>query len=380
MKIGIIGRTNVGKSTMYKALTLEEVAVEDRPFTTIDPNRGIGYVNVDCPEKEFHTKCNPHNAPCIDGTRYVPVEIIDVAGLIEGASSGKGLGTKFLSEAMEADALIEVIDISGKTDGSGMKTEGYDPGRDIEMVRTELISWMGSIILRYKPKSGEDKVNNIYRGLSGLRINQETIKNGIKDLGIKEVDETAAGKLAEYILSRDKPIVIACNKMDATPELDKKISDLKNRFGYEFVPCSAAAELTLKEAEKHGYVSYNGKTDFAVIKTDNSEQEKALTTIKNILKKYNGTGVRQLLEKVIFTVKSYKVVFPVVDEKRLTDGNGRILPDAYLVRNGATPREVAGMIHSDFAEKYKGAIDCRTGLKIKNDEPVKNGQIIKIIV
>ncbi len=380
MKIGIIGRTNVGKSTLFKALTLEEVAVEDRPFTTIDPNRGVGYVNFDCPEKEFHTKCNPHNAPCVDGTRYIPLELIDVAGLIEGAGEGRGLGSKFLSEAMEADALIEVIDISGKTDGAGMKTEDYDPGRDISMVKEELKVWLKSIILRYRPKSGEDIVNNIYKGLTGLKMNRDTVKMGIKELDIKELNDATAEKLAEYMIEKDKPVIVACNKMDTTPDLDKKLADLRSRFKYTFVPCSAAAELTLKEAEKHGYIKYNEKSDFTVIKAGDSEQKKALDIIKRITQKFSGTGIAELVKEAVFMVKKYKVVFTVEDEKKLTDGNGRVLPDAYLVAPEHTPRDVAGLVHSDFVEKYKGAIDCRTGLKIKNDEPVKNGQVIKIIV
>ncbi len=379
MKIGIIGRTNVGKSTLFKSLTLEDIAIEDRPFTTIEPNYGIGYATIECPEKYFNVKCNPHNAPCVDGTRFIPIKIIDVAGLIEGASEGKGLGNKFLSEIMEADAIIEVIDISGNTDSSGNKTKNFDPGKDIEMVDNEIKKWLASIILRSRYVGKEDLSEVIFKNLSGVNINYSTVKQVVKEFNIKVIDENSADKLASEIMKRDKPILVLCNKIDSIDDPAERINGLKSRFSYEFMPCSAAAELTIKEAEKNGFIKV---TDGRIerLKSLTAEQEKAIGIIENIIKKYNGTGVREAINTLVFKLKGYKAVFPVEDEKKLTDGFGRILPDAYLVPNNATPIDVAEMIHSDIAKNYKGAIDCKTGLKIKNDMPVKNGQVIKILV
>ncbi len=379
MKVGIIGRTNVGKSTYFKALTLEDVEIEDRPFTTIEPNHGIGYVTIPCPEKEFKTKCSPHNAPCENGIRYVPIEVIDVAGLVAKASEGKGLGNKFLSDAMEADALIEVIDISGTTDGSGSRTTGYDPGKDVAMVKEELIKWVASIISRANIKSGTDPAESIYKNLSGLKFGIETVKDAMKTLSIKSLDENAALALSEYILKKDKPMVIACNKMDATLDVNTVLEDLKKRFDYTFMPCSAAAELTLKEAHKHGFIKYS-ENEFIPVKELNQEQKKGLAIISSIIKKYGSTGVQNVVNTLIFYLMGAKVVFTVEDEKKLTDGRGRILPDAYIVGAEATPKDVALLVHSEIAKNYKGALDCRTGLRVKNDEPVKNGQVLKIIV
>lgn len=379
MKVGIIGRTNVGKSTFFKALTLENVAIEDRPFTTIGPNKGVGYIHIKCPEKEFGVKCQPHNAPCINGARLVPLEIIDVAGLISGASEGRGLGNKFLSDTMEADGLIEVVDISGKTNGEGAPAVEYDSGNDVQMVKNELELWITSIILRSRARPREGLAEAVYRNLSGLKIPLSIIKDGVKKLDIDSIEERTAASLSAYVLAEAKPMVVACNKMDAAKDLNEKLERLKKSYDYDFIPCSAAAELTLKEAEKHGFIEYE-LNDFKVLKELDSAQIAALDTIRTIIKRNDGTGVQTALNKLLFEKMRCKVVFTVEDEKRLCDGRGRILPDAYIVTENTTPRDVAGLIHSDVAANYKGAIDCRTSLKIKNDEPVKNGQILKILV
>ncbi len=379
MKVGIIGRTNVGKSTFFKSLTLEDVQIEDRPFTTIEPNKGIGYVTIKCPEKEFNTKCTPHNSPCVNGIRFVPLEIIDVAGLIEGANKGRGLGNKFLSDAMEADGLIQVIDISGKTDGAGNPTANYDPKKDLEMVKKELESWIKSIILRIRLRGTEDISEAVYKALSGLKFKFSTVKEAVKAMNVKTLDEASAGLISDYVLSKDKPMVIAANKMDATENLKERLADLRSNFKYSIISCSAAAELTLKEANKHGFIDYS-ENSIKIKKELNKDQIKAVDILNQIIKKYGNTGVQQALNELVFGLMKNKVVFTVEDEKKLSDSRGRILPDSYIVGPNATPQDVAEIIHSDIAKNYKGAIDCRTGLKVKNDEPVKNEQILKIIV
>lgn len=369
----------MGKSTLFKALTLEEVEIEDRPFTTIEPNKGVGYVTVECPEKYFNVKCNPHNAPCIDGIRFVPINIIDVAGLVEGASEGKGLGNKFLSDIMEADAIIEVIDISGNTDSNGNKTKDFDPAIDIEMVDNEIKKWIASIILRSRYVGKDDIADIIFKNVSGINIKYSTVKEVVKELNIKEINEDTAFNMASLMMEKDKPILILCNKMDSVEDLEERIKKLKERFHYDFMACSAAAELTIKEAEKSGFIRFKDNK-IERLKELSNDQEKAINIIEKIIKKYGGTGVREALNHLVFELKGYKVVFPVEDEKKLTDSIGRILPDAYLVEKDATPKDVAAMIHSDIAKNYKGAIDCKTNLKVKNDAPVKNGQVLKILI
>lgn len=90
-------------------------------FTTIDPQRAIGYLQIDCACKRFNLtdKCRPNYGGCTEGRRSVPIELLDVAGLVPGAHEGKGLGNKFLDDLRHADALIHVVDVSGTTDAEG---------------------------------------------------------------------------------------------------------------------------------------------------------------------------------------------------------------------------------------------------------------------
>jgi len=115
MLIGVVGKTNVGKSTLFKASTLAEVEIFNRPFVTIKPNHGCGFVKVKCVETEFNTKCQPKTGYCLDSNRFVAIDLLDVAGLVPGAHKGEGLGTQFLDDLSQADVLIHVIDISGST-------------------------------------------------------------------------------------------------------------------------------------------------------------------------------------------------------------------------------------------------------------------------
>ena len=106
MLIGIAGKTNTGKTTLFGAATLVDAEISNRVFTTIEPNKGVTYVRTDCPCKELGLKCNPVNSKCVNGFRFVPVKVVDIAGLVPDAHLGKGLGNQFLSDIMEASALI----------------------------------------------------------------------------------------------------------------------------------------------------------------------------------------------------------------------------------------------------------------------------------
>jgi ribosome-binding ATPase YchF (GTP1/OBG family) len=119
MLLGLIGKANVGKSTFFNAATDLDVQRGNYPFTTIAPNVGVTYARVGCVCREFGIQDNPVHSFCINGTRFIPVKLMDIAGLIPGASKGKGLGNKFLDDARQADALIHVVDAAGSTDTVG---------------------------------------------------------------------------------------------------------------------------------------------------------------------------------------------------------------------------------------------------------------------
>ena len=118
-------------------------------FTTIDPQRAIGYLRIDCACARYSItdKCRPNYGSCIDGKRSVPVELLDVAGLVPGAHEGKGLGNKFLDDLRHADALVHVVDVSGTTDAEGKATRGYDPSQDILWLRSEIVRWIEGNLL-----------------------------------------------------------------------------------------------------------------------------------------------------------------------------------------------------------------------------------------
>jgi len=148
MHIGLLGKTNVGKSTFFSAATETPVQIGNFPFTTIKPNIGVAFVRTDCACKHFEIA---HENPfCIDGIRLVPVKIIDIAGLVPGAHEGKGLGNQFLDDARQAEALIHVVDISGSTDiqGQPVPVGNHDPLEDIKFVEYEFDQWFKNILER----------------------------------------------------------------------------------------------------------------------------------------------------------------------------------------------------------------------------------------
>src|SRR3989344_3018301 len=148
MLIGVVGKANVGKSTLFKAMTMADVLIANYPFATIEPNKGFGFVRIPCVDAFFGTQCNPRVGYCEEHNRFVPVEIVDVAGLVPGAHEGKGMGNHFLDDLRPADALIHVVDISGGTNEKGDPVEpgSYDPLNDIRFLETELDMWYLQIL------------------------------------------------------------------------------------------------------------------------------------------------------------------------------------------------------------------------------------------
>lgn len=393
MLIGIVGKPNVGKSTFFKASTLAEVAIAPYPFTTIKANEGVGFVKVKCPDVELKTKCKPNHGFCIGEWRFIPVKLLDVAGLVPGAHLGKGLGNKFLDDLRQADVLIHVVDASGLTNEEGKPTQDYDITKDIKFLEDEINKWFYGIVgenwkvLARKAQISEEKpVDILANQFSGLKINQNMVKEAMRNCGLNENFATWKDeKLFEFVreLRRlSKPLIIAANKCDM-PKAKENIEKLRKEFQHLLViPCSAESELALREAARDGKINYvAGEKSFSASDDKlNEQQKKALNFVQEkILNVYNATGVQQCLNEALFSLLQYIVVYPVENENHFTDSKGNVLPDAILLPEGSTALELAFAIHTDIGNKFVAAIDARSHKRLAKEYALKNNDIIRIM-
>ncbi len=364
ISVGIVGKPNTGKSTFFSAATLVPVEIASYPFTTIKPNRGIGYLRAPCVCKEFNVKDNPKNSICLDGIRLVPVELIDCAGLVPGAWQGRGLGNRFLDEIRKADALIHIVDAAGATDSEGKicKPGSHDPAEDVKFLETEITMWLTQILKRDWPRmartaesGAEDIVSLLETRLSGLAIRRNHIIEALRKTDLNTEKPTLWNdddliKFLDVLRSISKPMLIAANKIDL-PTAEENAERLKE-LGYMVIPCCAEAELALRRAAEKSLIDYRpGDCNFTIKKPEEltETQGKALKVIQErILQKFGSTGVQEAINMAFLKLLNMIVVYPVEDLEHLSDHNGRVLPDAYLVPYGTTARQLAYIIHTEL--------------------------------
>ena len=394
LHLGLIGKPNCGKSTFFSAATLVEVPIANYPFTTIEANKGITYFRTKCPCKELGIECNPQNSKCIKGTRLVPVQVLDVAGLVPGASEGKGLGNKFLDDLRQASVLVHIIDLSGSTDEEGKEIgQGeHDPAEDILFLEKEIDSWLAGIIKGQWEKFArkvqfqrEDLYKFAGESLAGIGFTEEHIHAAVTELGLdkdKPLDWT--GKelegFASALRQQGKPIVIAANKADKKNACEN-LKKLKERFpSLEIIECSAETELALRKAEKAGVIEYTpGKGDLKIVRELSEKQKKGLEFIeKQVLEKIGSTGIQRVIDSAISKLDLI-TVYPVEDENKYTDKKGNILPDAKLVKKGTTPIDLAYLIHTDIGENFIAAVDAKTKRRLGKDAELQDGAVVKIV-
>jgi len=393
--VGVVGKPNVGKSTFFAAATLKDVPIADYPFTTIQPNIGVAHLKTQCVCREMGVTDNPRNSACVNGVRLIPVKIVDVAGLVEGASKGKGLGNQFLDDVRQADALIQVVDASGSTDLEGRKVPPgtHDPVGDIAMVEREFDLWMFGIVkkdwekaARSVEQTGGKIVEHLADRLSGLSVTFGDVELVVLRLHLRTEKPTAWSdeqimQLVVETRKLTKPSLVAANKADL-PSSSVNIESLR-KTGRRIVPCASEAELLLRKAAVHGLVEYTpGDPNFRVKDPQklSPPQSSALRMVEEkVMKVYGGTGVQDAINQAFFDLLNAIVVFPVEDEARLSDKDGRVLPDAFVMKGGSTAIDLARTVHSELADTFLYAIDARTGKRLGSDHVLRNRDIVKIV-
>ncbi len=388
-RIGLVGKPSVGKSTLFNAATMNDVPEGAFPFTTIDPSIGEAYVRTDCVAPEFDESCQPSVGMCEDGTRFVPVKLVDIAGLVPGAHEGRGLGNQFLTDLNETDVLIHVVDFSGSTDLEGQATEGHDPREDIDVLEDELDAWYLDIlekgIDRYESKqlSDPDPEDVLAEqlsafGISGAEIKQLVLATGY-DVAPSEWDVEQRDVLAREIRKRTKPMVIAANKMDmeSAQENWNRITADPEYDHLEFVPVSAHAEKALKNAAEQGAIEYApGASEFEITADLPAEKNAGLEQIQTFLDEFGGAGVQRALEAAVFDVLGLKAVFPGSASGTWSKGPFR---DCFLLPPDATAEEFAYHLHSDIGDGFLHGIDCRNSRQVGADTVLDHRAVVEVI-
>jgi ribosome-binding ATPase YchF (GTP1/OBG family) len=382
--LALAGKPNCGKSTFFKAATMANVEIANYPFTTINPNFGVGYVRTKCPCHDLHLTCKH----CVDGNRFVAVNLIDVAGLVPDAHKGKGLGNQFLDNLRQADAILHVIDASGGTDSEGnpVGAGNHDPEEDIKFLIYEMTMWVHGILDKHWSRisrQSQGKGSAIELGIAetftGLGITMEDVRDIELELKIDLIHASIDDliPLCAEIVKISKPMLVIGNKVDETPEaLRTKLAAAKVAF------VSAASELALRNAAGAHLIQYlPGDTEFKIANegTLSAPQKAGLAKIAELMKQNNGTGVQQAINRAVYELLDMIVVYPVEDETHFCNKQGDVLPDAFLMKKGSTPHDLAFQVHTDIGKGFLYAIDARTKMRIKENHVLKNGDIIKIV-
>ena len=396
--VGVVGKTNVGKSTFFAAATEASVEIGNRPFVTIEPNIGVTYVRKVCVHVELGLPaCDASNSICIEGNRMIPVRLMDVAGLVPGAHQGRGLGNKFLDDLRRADVLLLVVDASGSTDAEGVPVAPgtYDPVEEVRQMIYEIEEWMYQIVSKDWNKFARtidtggvlDIPGAMAQRLSGLSIRKNHVISALEETRLldKKLSTWTPEELRQFISSlrkHSKPIVIVANKIDL-PGSERNVERLRQAFPtIPVVPTSAAAELLLRRLAKAGAVRYiPGDPGFEVVDESklDSRTKKLLGIVRSVMEKWGGTGVQQVINKAVLDVLGMISVYPVDDPNKYTDKQGRVLPDVLLVPKGTTARELAYMVHTDLGKTFLYAINAKTKQKVGESYVLQDNDVIKIV-
>jgi len=397
IRIGIIGKTNAGKTTLFNSMTLMAGEISNYPFTTKTPETAVASAVTLCVHKEFGVQDNPMNSKCEDGWRFVPVEITDLPGLIKGAWMGKGLGNQFLSVAAQSDALLHVVDASGSVDKDGKISEPGtgDPIADFADVELELVLWYTKLftsniakISKLSKTPGYGIPNAVEEILHGIGVRKEHVISAMNEtmLADREFDSWTEKEIQSFcwaLREASKPTLVIANKMDL-PFAAENFQRLREKYkGLIVVPTSGEAELTLRKAESRGLIKYvPGEERFDILRPQdlNEAQKSALAYIRRkVFGEYLRTGVQFGLNITVFKLLKMNAIYPVADVEKLTDKNGRVLPDVYLMPTGSTVEELAASIHSELTKGLVYAVDVRTGIHLPTNYVLRDRDVLSIV-
>ena len=363
---------------------MADAEVGNYPFTTIDANRGVAAVRTECPCEELEERCGN----CREGRRYVPVELIDVAGLVPDAHEGRGLGNQFLDELRQADVILHVVDASGGTDEEGEPVEvgEHDPREDVEFLEHELEMWIAGVLrdnlnglVRRSKTPDFDREEALADVLTGVGASSSDVRRALRNVELPPVgdwEDEHAKALAKEVRRLSKPVLVVANKVDVAPDeyVEALVDDVNA------VPASAESELALRRADEAGTVSYApGDSSFEVTGDVSDEQRAGLERVRKVVEEHGGTGVQGALDSAVYDFLDYFTAYPVENENRWTDGSGNVLPDAFLLPKGSTPRDLAYAIHSDIGDDYHHAVDGRKKQRISDDTELEEGDVVKIV-
>ena len=382
--LALAGKPNCGKSTFFKAATMANAEIANYPFTTINPNFGVGYVRTKCACTDLKIKCTH----CVDGNRFVPVNLIDVAGLVPDAHKGKGLGNQFLDHLRQADAILHIIDASGGTDSEGnpVGVGNHDPAGDVKFLGFEMTMWVYGILAKHWShisRGSQGKGAAIQQGIAETFTGLGITTDDIRDIELKLKLDLVHAEMEDLIplcaevVKISKPMLVIGNKFDEAPEaLRSKLAEQKVAFA------SAASELALRNAAAANVVRYlPGDDQFKIVNEAglSPAQKAGLAKIAGVMKECRGTGVQQAINRAVFELLDMIVVYPVEDENHYCNKQGDVLPDAFLMRKGSTPHDLAYQVHTEIGKGFLYAIDARTKMRIKETHELKNGDIVKIV-
>ncbi len=373
------------------------VPIENRPFVTLEPHTGVGYVRKRCVHTELGLpKCDARNSMCVRGERFIPVILVDVPGLVKDAHKGRGLGNRFLDAVRQAEVIIHVVDASGSTDEDGRYVKpGYrDPVEDVVAIEREYEEWMFGIISRDWPRFARaldhmepgQLIDALTQRLSGLSIRREHVAQAIRLAKLESAKpsswrEEELREFIHWLRVVAKPMVIAANKIDVPEARDlfkKMVKELSDRI---IVPVTALGEFILRKAAEKGYIEYlPGDPEFRIKDSSalTSQQKRALELVASVMKEFGGTGVQRAINEAVLRALNMIVVYPVEDSNKFTDSKGQVLPDAYLVPKGTKAIDLAYMIHTDLGKGFLYAIDAKTKRRLSKDYVLQDGDVIKI--